>query len=157
MAWLLDRARGRSDDGLDEYGKSFVGDPLRQLRDELLDGLFYLHQIENFAEQNLWSKPLTLSYLTNACYNNAVERGFHDKPRSFGDDMALIHSEVSEALEEFRASGSPSDETVAAELADVIIRVCDTAGKFGVDLDLAVKKKMEVNRSRPYRHGGKHL
>lgn len=147
----------RAEQGRTEYGDTFKGDPSTHLRNELLDALFYIYAHEQSAKQSLEDRPLDLSYLANACYNNAVEKGFHDEERSFGDEVALIHSEVSEALEEYRKSGNPTDATVVAEFADIIIRVCDTAGRYGIDLDQAVKAKMSKNRERPHRHGGKHL
>lgn len=44
---------------------------------------------------------------------------------------------------------------VAEELADVLIRLLDTAKRHDIDLDLEVAKKLEKNRARGYRHGGK--
>jgi NTP pyrophosphatase (non-canonical NTP hydrolase) len=41
------------------------------------------------------------------------------------------------------------------EMADIIIRVLDTAGFFGLDIGEAIRKKLEYNRTRPQRHGGK--
>ena len=68
--------------------------------------------------------------------------------------LALIHSEVSEALEDFRHDNR---EYFAEELADVVIRVLDCAGGLGIDLDKAVADKMEKNRHRGFRHGGKKI
>lgn len=68
--------------------------------------------------------------------------------------LALIHSEVSEALEAFRKQDR---ENFAEELADVVIRVLDCAGGLGIDLDAAVLEKLAKNRTRGHRHGGKHV
>lgn len=68
--------------------------------------------------------------------------------------IALIHSEASEALEAFRMDDL---ENFSEELADIIIRVLDLTAGLGVDIDDAVAKKLEKNRSRGYRHGGKRV
>ena len=68
--------------------------------------------------------------------------------------LALIHSEVSEALEAFRKRDK---ENFAEELADIVIRVLDCAPGLGIDLDKEVAQKMKANRKRAYRHGGKVL
>ena len=172
----------------------------------------------------------------------AKDHGWWDEERTFGELIALVHSELSEALEAYRenptmgtslhnppeAGGSTvvgsrflvKPEGVASELADVVIRVADMAewhridledlvgqvrnnyplsgsfgtniaeahyllaiawdeyqiggrwphhlgsvtayilrmaAHYGIDLDAAIEAKMEYNRSRPYRHGGKAL
>ena len=43
------------------------------------------------------------------------------------------------------------------ECADIIIRVFDASGKYGIDIGKAILQKHEYNKSRPYRHGGKKL
>lgn len=47
-----------------------------------------------------------LNKLRDEIFQNAVEHGWHDEERSFGDIVALCHSELSEALEEYR-NGKP--------------------------------------------------
>lgn len=68
--------------------------------------------------------------------------------------LALVVSEVSEALEAFRKRDK---DNFAEELADTIIRVLDLAKGMGLDMDDAVRSKLEVNRKRGYRHGGKFV
>lgn len=68
--------------------------------------------------------------------------------------LALIHSEVSEALEGFRKNDR---ENFAEELADVLIRVLDCAGGLGIDLDREVQAKLAKNRTRGHKHGGKRV
>ncbi len=68
--------------------------------------------------------------------------------------LALIHSEVSEALEGYRLDDR---ENFAEELADVIIRVLDLTSGLGIDIDHEVQMKMQKNREREFRHGGKRL
>jgi NTP pyrophosphatase (non-canonical NTP hydrolase) len=39
------------------------------------------------------------------------------------------------------------------ELADVIIMSMSVAGKLGIDIDAAIRRKMEINKNRPWKHG----
>jgi NTP pyrophosphatase (non-canonical NTP hydrolase) len=78
----------------------------------------------------------------------------------------LIHSEVTEAFEEYR-SGKPILQTyydekgkplgVASELADIVVRVADVCGEYGINLEAILLEKMAYNETRPYMHGGKVL
>lgn len=105
--------------------------------------------------------------LVKATYGDAREKGWHDEPhKSPGEDIALMHSELSEALEELRnhkainlcyygENGKP--EGVGIELADCVIRIMDFCGHYGIDLEGAILEKMAFNKTRSYRHGGKAL
>lgn len=92
----------------------------------------------------------------------AVEHGWWDEERSFGEIVALCHSELSEALEADRRGeelaedrdGKP--EGVAVEMADCMIRILDWFGRVGIDPEAVVEEKVAYNRGRPYRHGKRY-
>ena len=121
---------------------------------------------------------MTINEIITEAHNNAIAHGWHDGVHNPVELLCLIHSEVSEVLEEIRNSeyivvnqmklvsnetmtqnrtinGKP--EGVPSELADIVIRVADMCGLYGIDLEAAIIEKMEYNKHRPYRHGGKAL
>jgi NTP pyrophosphatase (non-canonical NTP hydrolase) len=111
----------------------------------------------------------SLNQLRNDAYDNAIAKGFWDKPPSVAESIALMHSELSEALED-DCDGRRPDEMwhtpvttgvmakpcgIPSEMADVIIRVLDFCGHYNIDIEAVVIEKMLFNSTRPTRHGKK--
>tara|TARA_Y100000817_G_scaffold307161_1_gene293285 strand:- start:1262 stop:1609 length:348 start_codon:yes stop_codon:yes gene_type:complete len=111
---------------------------------------------------------MTISGLMKESHNTSVSKGWwDDSNRNIGELLALVHSEVSEALEAYRITGASGlnniwlrdkdgkPEGFTIELADTLIRIFDISAAYELDLENALKIKMEFNKSRPYRHGNK--
>lgn len=87
------------------------------------------------------------------CHRIAKQKGWWQEERNDGELIALMHSELSEALEAMRSHGSR--ENIAEELADCCIRIFDYCGARNIDLEKMLRKKIEYNKTRPHRHGKK--
>lgn len=72
--------------------------------------------------------------------------------RNKGELLALIHSEISEALEGERKDlmddKLPHRKMAEVELTDAIIRILDYAAGFGYDIQGAFDEKMAYNAAR---------
>lgn len=99
----------------------------------------------------------------NAIHENAVAHGWWEDERSFGEVVALCHSELSEALEAdrkrepllwYNINGKP--DGIAIEMIDCIIRILDWCGKEGINVEEMLRIKHEYNITRPYKHGKKY-
>jgi NTP pyrophosphatase (non-canonical NTP hydrolase) len=95
---------------------------------------------------------------------------------TFGDYLALLHSEVSEALEAYRdhrladattttvhatpPHGRPKPQGVGSELADVLIRLLDMCDVFGIaafDMDCEIADVAALDAPEWVRSFGDHL
>lgn len=123
----------------------------------------------------------TIEELQKTIHADNVDRGWWDEFKlstgevrlSVHDDMerraaieklCLIHSEISEALEEIRNGWQFNEVRVdptgkplgfPTEIADAVIRLLDLADACGIDLGAVIDQKLAYNRTRGYRHGGK--
>ena len=113
-----------------------------------------------------------LNLLATKIYYNARSKGFWPDNLSrvplIPEKIALMHSELSEALEEYRNGHGPTEiyyndsnptkpEGIPAEIADVIIRALDFCAGYEIDIDEAIRIKMAYNATRPHMHGGKKI
>ena len=106
---------------------------------------------------NIQANELAISRLIREAGETARSKGFHhgrlhddaEVPRL----LCLIHSEISEAMEAHR--NDEGLERIAEEMADVMIRVADFAYWLNLPLAQAIDEKLEKNRNREYKHGGK--
>lgn len=112
-----------------------------------------LNRYQGTGKDGIMKHTLSISALIDECHNIAKEKGWWDGTRNDGELIALMHSELSEALEAMRQNASK--DAVAEELADCCIRIFDYCGARDINLEEALVKKIEYNKTRPYRHGKK--
>ena len=111
------------------------------------DALAYIYDLE---------KRASLNTLRDAIYEDAVAHGLWDLDYSPTDCAELIHDEASElysAAMDWEYHVCNDNSAFCDELADAIIMSLSVAGKLGIDIDEAVRRKMEFNNGRPWKHG----
>lgn len=125
------------------------------------DALAYIEQLE---------ERIDLNALRDAIYQDAVAHGLWESTdytaRVITDDLER-HAEPIDAdtlMRELAVDviwmevneldhACEDEEEYTEELADVIIAALSVAGKLGIDIDAAVRSKMEINKGRPWKHG----
>lgn len=108
---------------------------------------------------------MSLNGLAKDIHNISRAKGFwpNGAERNPGEVLMLIVTEVAEAMEDIR-DGKPLNELlyaksggkltgVPSEMADIIIRVLDACAAWGIDIDDAVRRKINYNLGRPTLHG----
>lgn len=102
---------------------------------------------------------MTIKELCVEAHRIATLKGWHDpaKHATFAEQLALMHAELSEALEWWRRADVQNDPRIAEEFADLFIRAADTCAHYDIDLEAAILQKMKKNARRAYRHGGKRI
>lgn len=98
------------------------------------------------------SYRIATNLLVDLCHGLATAAGWHEKPRETGTCLMLIVSELAEAMEGDRSDKVddhlPHRKMIEVELADAMIRICDLAGREGLDLGGALVEKLKYNQQR---------
>lgn len=107
-----------------------------------------------------------LNELAHEIHIIAQQHGWWEPPiREFGTLIMLCTCELAEAMEEYRDNRGMNEvyhigdkpEGVPIELADAIIRILDLCSHYGINIEQAVREKIEYNKTREYKHGGKKV
>lgn len=131
------------------------------------------------------TEEMSINDFAKEVHANARSKGWYDggKAQNIGERIALIHSEVSEALEADRENRycqivnlqifttnqikswnekhfletfeAGIKDTFEDEMADIVIRVMDMCALKNIDLESHIIAKMRYNSLRPIQHGGK--
>lgn len=119
-----------------------------------------LENIEKIIRDTNTNFVNAMNVLTYAAGTTADEKGWYvSDSGNAGEKIALMHAELSEALEAYREGNPPSVKipfsSAEEELADTIIRIFDFSHHNSLRLGEAIVAKMLYNLTRPVRHGGK--
>lgn len=126
---------------------------VKKWRSLMGDALAYIEQLENH---------ISLNTLRDAIYEDAVAHGLWEKADGPIGCSFLVSEEATELVNagnelqlarwRFSCDETEAWEYYVEELADVIIASLSVAGKLGIDIDAAVRRKMEINKARPWKH-----
>lgn len=109
---------------------------------------------------------MNMNDLRDVIYDDAVAHGLWEDADKFAKEFAEKESmekfsrwyeaanlvffeseEILTAVEEYKY------DNAIEEIADTIIMCMSAAGYLCIDIDAAVRRKMEINKARPWKHG----
>jgi len=95
---------------------------------------------------------ITIKKLTDLIMQQAKEKGFGTTPEEIDtmEKIALIHGEISEAMEAYRHKNMNDKDGFGEELADAVTRIFHLAGIHSIDLEKEILKKLEDNKNRKW-------
>jgi len=100
---------------------------------------------------------MNLSNYIEMAHKTAVSKKFYEREFNFAEKVMLVVTELSEAVQEDRLGNTHS---LAVELADSFIRLCDLMAFLeetqGLDFENIIQNKMQKNLSRPDLHDKKY-
>lgn len=139
---------------------------VKKWRSLMGDALAYIEQLENHISLNTMRDAIYEDAEAHGLWektDNAVQRFIKEYQRLEMYNLRCVPDQdevlrkkavivIQTEIMELEYS-SDNKEAYTEELADVIIASLSVAGKLGIDIDAAVRRKMEINRARPWKHG----
>lgn len=97
-------------------------------------------------------EDLTIKQFMEMVMEQARVKGFGTKPEDInvGEKIALIHTEISEAYEGYRHNNFDGEDGVKEGLGDAVQRIFHLCGVLGIDIEEAILKKLESNKTREW-------
>ena len=95
-------------------------------------------------------EEITVKKLIELVMQQAEEKGFGTKQEEIivAEKIALIHSELSEALEAYRHKNIDGKDGLKEELSDALQRILHLCGILNIDIGKEVLKKIKSNKDR---------